>query len=95
LGGRGRWISEFEASLVYRVSSRGRQGYTEKPPCLKKPEKNCGKMSTLDVRKKFIINPSASSNYREVSDSTYSFRTFSVTSWVARNFPSTITILLS
>jgi hypothetical protein len=22
LGGRGRWISEFEASLVYRVSSR-------------------------------------------------------------------------
>jgi hypothetical protein len=22
LGGRGRWISEFEASLVYRMSSR-------------------------------------------------------------------------
>ena len=22
MGGRGRWISEFEASLVYRVSSR-------------------------------------------------------------------------
>jgi hypothetical protein len=22
LGGRGRWISEFKASLVYRVSSR-------------------------------------------------------------------------
>jgi hypothetical protein len=22
LGGRGRWISEFEASLVYRVSAR-------------------------------------------------------------------------
>jgi hypothetical protein len=22
LGGRGRWISEFEASLVYKVSSR-------------------------------------------------------------------------
>jgi hypothetical protein len=32
LGGRGRQISEFEASLVYRVSSR-----TEKP-CLKKPK---------------------------------------------------------
>jgi hypothetical protein len=32
LGGRGKQISEFEASLVYRVSSRG---YTEKP-CLKK-----------------------------------------------------------
>jgi hypothetical protein len=28
LGGRGRWISEFEASLVLRVSSRiARQGY--------------------------------------------------------------------
>jgi hypothetical protein len=34
LGGRGRWTSEFEASLVYRVSSRTSQGYTEKP-CLK------------------------------------------------------------
>jgi hypothetical protein len=40
LGGRGRWISEIEISLVYRVSSRiaGGQGFTEKP-CLKKPEK--------------------------------------------------------
>jgi hypothetical protein len=36
LGGRGRRISEFEASLVYRVSSS--QGYTEKP-CLKIPKK--------------------------------------------------------
>jgi hypothetical protein len=26
LGGRGRWISEFEASLVYRVSSRTARG---------------------------------------------------------------------
>jgi hypothetical protein len=31
--GRSRWISEFEASLVYRVSSRISQDYTEKP-CL-------------------------------------------------------------
>ena len=36
--GRGRWISEFEASLVYRVSSRDSQGYTEKP-YLEKPKK--------------------------------------------------------
>jgi hypothetical protein len=45
VGGRGRRISEFKASLVYRVSSRtaratqrefqDSQGYTEKP-CLKK-----------------------------------------------------------
>jgi hypothetical protein len=34
LGGRGRQISEFEASLVYRISP-GQPGYTEKP-CLKK-----------------------------------------------------------
>jgi hypothetical protein len=41
LGGRGRQISEFEASLVYKVSSRTAraiQRYTEKP-CLKKPKK--------------------------------------------------------
>jgi hypothetical protein len=35
LGGRGRQISEFEASLVYRVSSRTARA-TEKP-CLEKP----------------------------------------------------------
>jgi hypothetical protein len=33
LGGRGRQISEFEVSLVLKVSSRTAQGYTEKP-CL-------------------------------------------------------------
>jgi hypothetical protein len=31
LGGRGRRISEFEASLVYRVEFQDSQGYTEKP----------------------------------------------------------------
>jgi hypothetical protein len=38
LGGRGRRISEFEASLVYRVSSKDSQGYTEKP-CLGEKQK--------------------------------------------------------
>jgi hypothetical protein len=40
LGGRGRWISEFETSLVYKVRSElhDSQGYTEKP-CLKKKKK--------------------------------------------------------
>jgi hypothetical protein len=37
LGGRGRRISEFEASLVYRVSSRTARA-SEKP-CLKKQNK--------------------------------------------------------
>ena len=37
-GGRGRRISEFEASLVYKVSFQDSQDYTEKP-CLEKPKK--------------------------------------------------------
>jgi hypothetical protein len=31
LGGRGRWISEFEASLVYRVSSRTARAILRNP----------------------------------------------------------------
>jgi hypothetical protein len=38
LGGRGRWISEFEASLIYKVKFQDSKGYTEKP-CLKKQNK--------------------------------------------------------
>jgi hypothetical protein len=37
LGGRGRRISEFEASLVYRVSSRTSKT-TQRNPVLKKPK---------------------------------------------------------
>jgi hypothetical protein len=36
-GGRGRQISEFEASLVYRVSSRTARA-TQRNPVLKKPK---------------------------------------------------------
>jgi hypothetical protein len=38
LGGRGRQISEFEASLVYRVSSRIARA-TQRNPVLKNPKK--------------------------------------------------------
>jgi hypothetical protein len=31
LGGRGRWISEFEASLVYKVSSRTARNIQRNP----------------------------------------------------------------
>jgi hypothetical protein len=31
LGGRGRWISEFEASLVYKVSSRTTRAIKRNP----------------------------------------------------------------
>jgi hypothetical protein len=44
LGGRGRWISEFEASLV-----QDSQGYTEKP-CL---EKQTTTTTTTTTTKKF------------------------------------------
>jgi hypothetical protein len=36
LGGRGRWISEFEASLVYRVSSRIARAIQRRPVSEKK-----------------------------------------------------------
>jgi hypothetical protein len=39
--GRGRWISEFKARLVYRVSSRTARA-TEKP-CLEKQNKQTNK----------------------------------------------------
>jgi hypothetical protein len=38
LGGRGRWISEFESSLVYRVSSRTARA-TQKNPVSKNQKK--------------------------------------------------------
>jgi hypothetical protein len=39
LGGRGRWISEFEASLVYRVSPRTARA-TQRNPVFKKNKTN-------------------------------------------------------
>ena len=38
MGGRGRWISEFEASLVYKVSSRTARA-TQRNPVSKKQNK--------------------------------------------------------
>jgi hypothetical protein len=37
MGGRGRWISEFKASLVYKVSPRTARAIEK--PCLEKPNK--------------------------------------------------------
>jgi hypothetical protein len=39
LGGRGRWISEFEASLVYRVNSRTARAIQRNPVSEKKRKK--------------------------------------------------------
>jgi hypothetical protein len=38
LGGRSRWISEFEASLVYRVRSRTARATQRNPVSKKKKE---------------------------------------------------------
>jgi hypothetical protein len=53
LGGRDRWISEFEASLVYRVSSRTAKAIEK--PCLKKQKQkqtNKQKQKTKNKKKK-------------------------------------------
>jgi hypothetical protein len=40
LGGRGRWISEFEASLVYKVSSRTARATQRNPVSKNKKQTN-------------------------------------------------------
>jgi hypothetical protein len=44
LGGRGRRISEFEASLVYRVSSRTTRAIQRNPVSKKQKQKNKTKL---------------------------------------------------
>jgi hypothetical protein len=50
LGGRGRQISEFEASLVYKVSSRTARA-TQRNPVLKKQKTKKQKTKTKKKRK--------------------------------------------
>jgi hypothetical protein len=47
LGGRGRRISEFEASLVYRVSSRTARA-TQRNPVSKNPKKTKNKNKKIN-----------------------------------------------
>jgi hypothetical protein len=51
LGGRGRWISEFEASLVYKVSSRTART-TQRNPVSKKQNKTKLKKKKQKQKKK-------------------------------------------
>jgi hypothetical protein len=51
LGGRGRWISEFEASLVYKVSSRTARA-TQRNPVLKKNKQNKKQLNNNNNNKK-------------------------------------------
>jgi hypothetical protein len=52
LGGRGRWISEFEASLVYKVSSRTARA-TQRNPVSKNQKKKKKKLKIVlfDLKK--------------------------------------------
>jgi hypothetical protein len=50
LGGRDRWISEFEASLIYRVSSRTARA-TQRHPISKNQKKK------KEKEKKILIGP--------------------------------------
>jgi hypothetical protein len=51
LGGRGRWISEFEASLVYKVSSRTARAI-QRNPVLSPPRKRMETTTYLEYRKR-------------------------------------------
>jgi hypothetical protein len=52
LGGRGRWISEFEASLVYKVSSKTARVIQRNPVSKKKkPNKQTNKTKTNKNKK--------------------------------------------
>jgi hypothetical protein len=50
LGGRGRWISEFEASLVYSVSSRTARAIQRNPVSKNKTKQNKKKKKTEKER---------------------------------------------
>jgi hypothetical protein len=54
LGGRGRWISEFEASLVYRVSSRTARAI-QRNPVSKNQKKKKKRFISLLMRLNFTI----------------------------------------
>jgi hypothetical protein len=49
-GGRGRWISEFEASLVYRVSSRIARATQRNPVSKNQKKKKKKKRETVYVK---------------------------------------------
>jgi hypothetical protein len=58
LEGRGRWISEFEASLVYKVSSRTARATQRNPVWEKKKKKkvshHVGKKGNVIIKKKKV-----------------------------------------
>jgi hypothetical protein len=51
LGGRGRWISEFEASLVYKVNSRTARAIQRNPVWEKQKQKQKTNKQTNKTRR--------------------------------------------
>jgi hypothetical protein len=51
LGGRGRWISEFKASLVYRVSSKTARAIQRNPVSKTKTKQNKTKQNKTKQNK--------------------------------------------
>jgi hypothetical protein len=73
LGGRGRWISEFEASLVYRVSSRTDRA-TQRIPVSKNkqankqaPQNKTKQKNNNNNNKKILLSSVINLNYTEKS----------------------------
>jgi hypothetical protein len=62
LGGRGRWISEFEASLVYKVSFRTARATQRNPVSKNKTKQNKKKIIALSVKKRIFISCKNSKN---------------------------------
>jgi hypothetical protein len=56
LGGRGRWISEFEASLVYRVSSRIARDIQRNPLLKNKTKQTTTTTTTNESHVNYIVN---------------------------------------
>jgi hypothetical protein len=61
LGGRGRWISEFEASLVYRVSSRTARAI-QRNTVSNKTKKPNNKQTNKQTKEHWLFFPEAQSS---------------------------------
>jgi hypothetical protein len=66
LGGRGSWISEFEDSLVYKVSFRTARAIQKNLACLKKKKKK-KKKKEKRKRKKNLSNNNKNKNQQNKS----------------------------
>jgi hypothetical protein len=56
LGGRGRQISEFKASLVYKVSSRTARAIQRNSVSKKRKKKKKGKKKTKKKKNELLLN---------------------------------------